>query len=254
MASNLDSVVWTNSFDPPPQKGPPPKIPLPKPPTQSQIRSNSLSPMSNPPGNEYFNSVNFSPKSPPRLPPKGNVRAPVLHRLSETDSINEADSFDPVPGPRFRGTSNGSPVSPYTLLDQDGTLPTPTAFDLDKSGRKGSGSSLGTQQSRMSRGRSLQLMDEHEEPAPFVMKSDKHKRILGIDSKATPVKKPPQKSESLHSISGGLRRKRSIPDVHARANSPLPAPDVVPFLYQDIEVRPLIVSLTCLGCATTTRR
>jgi hypothetical protein len=185
------------------------------------------------------------------VPPKSNIRAPVLHRLSETDSIDEADSLDPIAGPRFRGAGHGSPVSPYTVLDQDGALPTPTAFDLDKSGRKGSGSSIGTQQSnsRMSRGRSLQFNDDHEEPVPFVMKSDKHKRILGIDSKATPVKRPPQKSESSTSISGGLRRKRSIPDVNGRANSPLPAPDVVPFLYQDIEVSPPLMSFTCLGCS-----
>jgi hypothetical protein len=246
MTGNLDSMVWTASFDPPPQKGPPPKIPLPKPPTVAQVRrASSLSPLSNPAGNEYFNNVNFSPTSPPRVPPKTNVRAPVLHRLSETDSIEEGDSFDPIPGPRFQGPKAESPVSPYTVIGRDTGLPVPTAFDLDKSARKGSASSGGTlalqpSQSRASRGRSLPF-PEDEEPTPFVMKSDKHKRILGIDPRTTPIKRQVQKSDTPPPSTNGIRRKRSLPDVNARANSPLPAPDVVPFLYQDIEVSSFIV-------------
>jgi hypothetical protein len=230
-------MVWTTSFDPPPQKGPPPKIPLPKTPTAAELqRGSSVSPSSNPPGNEYFNKVNFSPTSPPRVPPKMNIRAPVLHRLSETESIEEG-VFDPIAGPRFRGPTSDSPVSPYTVVGHDTSLPVPTAFDLDKSGRKGSASSGGTiPQSRPSRVKSLPFVDD-EEPTPFVMKSDKHKRILGIDPKPAAIKRQLQKNDnSAPPSSNGIRRKRSLPDVNARANSPLPAPDVVPFLYQDIEV------------------
>jgi hypothetical protein len=189
--------------------------------------------------NEYFNNINFSPATPPRVPPKTNVRAPVLHRLSETDSLEEAASIDPVPpGPRFRGPSNGSPVSPYTVLEQDIALPVPTAFDLDKSsgsGRKGSESSTTTQSTQRSRTRHVRGnslgFDDDGEPIPFVMRSsDKHKRILGIDSKAPPIKQPPRTD------SAGNRRKRSLPEPNDRSNSPLPAPDIVPFVYQDIEV------------------
>lgn len=241
MTGNLDSMVWTPSFDPPPQKGPPPKIPLPKPPTGEFRRSSSVSPLSNPPGNEYFGKVNFSPTSPPRVPPKTNIRAPILHRLSETDSLEEGDSFDPIPGPRFRGPNSDSPVSPYTVIGQDTTLPVPTAFELDRSARKGSGSSGGSiSQSRPSRVKSLPFPDD-QEPTPFVMKSDKHKRILGIDPKTAAIKRQVQKSDNSAPPSNGIRRKRSLPDVNVRANSPLPAPDVVPFLYQDIEVTALSI-------------
>lgn len=246
MTSNLDTLSWKTPFEPPPQKGPPPKIPLPKPPTSAaQMRKPSLSPMTNPAGDEYFAKVNYSLSTPPRHPPKNNVHAPVLHRLSETDSITEADMLVSTSGPRFRGSKvEESPVSPYTVVDKDGTLPDPSSFDLDMasgSGRKGSASSAGTvplpQPPRVVRGRSLQFTrGEDEEPAPFIMKSDKHKRILGIDSKTPQIKRPSHKSESPKSLSGGLRRKRSLPDINGRANSPLPAPDVVPFLYQDIEV------------------
>src|SRR5579859_568999 len=242
MSGNLDSMVWTTSFDPPPQKGPPPKIPLPKTPIAEPQRSSSVSPLFNPPDNEYFSKVNFSPTSPPRVPPKTNVRAPVLHRLSETDSIEEGELFDPVPGPRFRGPASDSPVSPHTVIGQDMSLPVPTAFDLDKSGRKGSASSGGTiSQSRPSRVKSIPFPDD-EEPTPFVMKSDKHKRILGIDPKTAAIKRQAPKNEHAATPpSNGVRRKRSFPEVHARANSPLPAPDVVPFLYQDIEVSTLSI-------------
>jgi|SRR5579862_5420042 hypothetical protein len=246
MASNLDTLAWKAPFEPPPQKGPPPKIPLPKPPTQTIMRSNSqpLSPTSNPSGDEYFANVNYFTSTPPRLPPKNNIRAPALHRLSETDSISEADILGSVPDPPFRGAINESPVSPHTVLDKDSTLSDPSAFDLDRSsgsGRKGSASSAGTlgtpQPIRASRGRSLQFSrdEEDEEPAPFVMKSDKHKRILGIDAK-TPQIKRPSKTESPKLSSTTMRRKRSIPESNGRSGSPLPAPDVVPFLYQDIEV------------------
>ena len=247
MTGNLDSMVWTTTFDPPPQKGPAPRIPLPKTPTlvQAPRSSSTSSPLSNPAGNEYFNNVNFSPTTPPRVPPKTNVRAPLLHRLSETDSIEEGDSLDPIPGPRFRGPSSDSPISPYTVVHHDTGLPDPTSFDLDKSGRKGSASSGGTlalqqSQSRSSRGRSLPFTDD-EEPTPFVMKSDKHKRILGIDPKIAPIKRLPAKSDTPPPLANGIRRKRSLPDVNGRANSPLPTPDVVPFLYQDIEVKTFIV-------------
>jgi hypothetical protein len=244
MTNNAPAVGWSATFEPPPPKGPPPKMPLPKTPNQAQMRTSSTSPLSTPPTNEYFTKVNYSPATPPRIPPKNNVRAPVLHRLSETDSVEEADLINSTPGPRFRGASNGSPVSPYTVLDQDGTLPDPTAFDLDKAsgtGRKGSASSTTTQSTQNSRprnprGNSLPF-DEDGEPMPFVMRpSDKHKRILGIDSKAPAIKRP-QRSENSNKVSVGIRRKPSLPDINDRANSPLPAPDVVPFVYQDIEVR-----------------
>ena len=190
---------------------------------------------------EYFNKVNFSPSTPPRVPPKTNVRAPALHRLSETDSVEEDESVDPIPGPRFRGISDESPVSPYTILDQEPGLPIPSAFDLDRTAgteRKGSGSSAATLSSQKSfphltRGKSLPYDDD--EPLPFVVKGDKHKRILGIDQNTPPIKRPPQKMEGSKSSSGGVRKKRSHPELD-RATSPLPTPDVVPFLYQDIEV------------------
>jgi hypothetical protein len=251
MTNNVDSLSWKTPFDPPPQKGPPPQIPLPKPPTHSQLRSNSqqdlLSPTSVPAGDEYFAKVNYSPSTPPRIPPKNNIRAPALHRLSETDSIEEADI---LPQPPFRTNTNESPVSPYTVVDKDAALPDPSSFDLDRAsgtGRKGSASSAGTLGTplphRISRGRSLQLAkDEDDEPTPFIMKSDKHKRILGIDSKTPSIKRHSHKADKAESpklTSTGMRRKRSIPDTNGRSDSPLPAPDVVPFLYQDIEVSPL---------------
>jgi len=247
MASNLDALSWKQPFEPPPQKGPPPQIPLPKPPTQAQIRSNSqqgpVSPTSNPTGDAYFAKVNYSPSSPPRIPSRNTARAPPLHRLSETDSIEEADI---LPQPPFRTLTEESPVSPYTVLHNDSILADPSSFDLDRAsgaGRKGSASSVGAlttpQAHRISRGRSLQFTrDEDPEPAPFVMKSDKHKRILGIESKAPPIKHPSHKPESPKLGSTGMRRKRSVPETNGRSNSPLPAPDVVPFLYQDIEVFP----------------
>jgi len=241
MASNGPAMVWSTPFEPPPQKGPPPKIPLPKPPTHPQVRNVPVSPMSQPPGSEYFSKVNFSPNTPSRAPPKTSARTPTLHRLSETDSIDEADGPDQLLSPRFIGMTNGSPVSPHTVVDQELTLPDPITFDLDKAsgtGRKGSEGSTSTlasgqSPSRQRNGRST--MYDDDEPAPFVMRSDKHKRILGIDQKTPTVKRGSNKLESSKS-SGGARRKRSFPELNERSNSPLPTPDVVPFLYQDIEV------------------
>jgi hypothetical protein len=259
MTNNGSAMGWSTSFKPPPQKGPPPQIPLPKTPSPAQMRIASVSPLSTLPNDEYFNKVNFSPATPPRIPPKNNVRAPALHRLSETDSVEEADFIDATPGPRFRGASNGSPVSPYTVLDNDTTLPVPPAFDLDKasgSGRKGSASSTATQSTtqsrpRTARGNSLPY-DDDGEPLPFVMKSnDKHRRILGIDGKAPPIKRP-QRNDNSNKVSGAIRRKPSLPEINDRANSPLPAPDVVPFVYQDIEVGP-IAALLILGCSKAAR-
>jgi len=248
MAHNVPAMVWSNTpFDPPPPKGPPPKIPLPKTPTQAQMRTVAVSPLSQPTADDYFKKINYSPSTPPRQPPRSNIRAPLLHRVSETDSIEEADDdFEPPSGPRFRGVSNGSPISPHTIIDQEGILPAPSAFELDKAGRKGSESSAATisslqSQPHMPRVRSsITIIDDDDEPPPFVMKGDKHKRVLGIDAKTSQVK---QKTDSSKSIPGAPRRKRSFPEIHDRptdrSSSPLPAPDVVPFLYQDIEVNPV---------------
>lgn len=252
MANNLPAMVWSNTpFEPPPPKGPPPKIPLPKTPTQAQMRNTAVSPLSQTaPGDDYFKKINYSPATPPRQPPRTNIRAPLLHRVSETDSVDEKedDDIEPPSGPRFRGVSNGSPVSPHTIVDQEGTLPTPSAFELDKAGRKGSESSAVTiaslqSQPHMPRVRSSITIIDDEEPPAFVMKGDKHKRVLGIDQKTSQVKRGgAEKGDSSKSISGGPRRKRSFPEIHDRitdrSSSPLPAPDVVPFLYQDIEVIP----------------
>jgi hypothetical protein len=241
MTSKVPAMSWSTPFDPPPPKGPPPKIPLPKPPGPAQMPTVQVSPLSNPPNNEYFSNVNFSTATPPRIPPKNNVRQPVLHRLSETDSVEEADLIDSTQGPRFRGASNESPVSPYTVLDHDTTLPVPTAFDLDKSsgtGRKGSGSSSSSIQRsrpRATHGNSLPY-DEDGELVPLSRSTDKHKRILGIGDTKTPPIKHPERSDSPGTKLGGTRRKRSLPDIKERANSPLPGPDIVPFVYQDIEV------------------
>ena len=65
MSNNVPTIVWPTTFEPPPQKGPPPKIPLPKTPTQAQMRNDSISPMSQPPANEYFSNVNYSQSTPP---------------------------------------------------------------------------------------------------------------------------------------------------------------------------------------------
>src|SRR5277367_46325 len=250
MANNVPAMVWSNTpFDPPPPKGPPPKIPLPKTPTQAQMRNVAVSPLSQPAADDYFKNINYSPSTPPRQPPRTNIRAPLLHRVSETDSIEEAeDDLEPPTGPRFRGINNGSPVSPHTIVDQEGALPTPIAFELDRAGRKGSESSAATvsslqSQPHMPRVRSSITITDDDEPPSFVTKSDKHKRILGIDSKPPQVKRGGgEKSDNSKSFSGGPRRKRSFPEIHDRitnrSSSPLPAPDVVPFLYQDIEVNP----------------
>jgi hypothetical protein len=264
MANNVPAMVWSNTpFEPPPPKGPPPKIPLPKTPTQAQMRNAALSPLSQPAADDYFKKINYSLATPPRQPPRTNVRAPILHRVSESESIDEVDDdIEPPSGPRFRGVSNGSPVSPHTIADQEGILPSPSAFELDKSGRKGSGSSQTTiaslqSQPHMPRVRSSITITDDDEPPAFVAKADKHKRVLGIDQKSSQVKRGgTEKSESSKSISGGPRRKRSVPDIHDRitdrSSSPLPAPDVVPFLYQDIEVIPSYKPVTDnLGCKET---
>ena len=166
MSNNVPTIVWPTTFEPPPQKGPPPKIPLPKTPTQAQMRNDSISPMSQPPANEYFNNVNYSPSTPSRVPPRTNVRPPALHRVSETDSLEESDDFEP-PAPLFRSTSNGSPVSPYTIVDHANAPSAPSAFELDMAARKGSESSAGTVSSQPSYppgpppGRSSHLMQWH---------------------------------------------------------------------------------------------
>jgi len=234
MANNVPAMSWPSTFDPPPPKGPPPKIPLPKTPSQAQMRNLPVSPMSEAPANEYFTNVNYSPSTPPRVPPRSNIRPPALHRVSETDSLEEADDLDPPPS-LTRDDSNGSPVSPYTIVAHNDMLPNPSNFDLDKS-RKGSGSSAGTLASahRPSRARTSIPFDD-DEPPPFVARSDKHKRILGIDEKKSHIKRVAEKKDSLSSTPPNSLTKRNLPDIH-RSSSPLPAPDVVPFLYQDIEV------------------
>ena len=245
MSNNVPTMVWQTTFEPPPQKGPPPKIPLPKIPPQAQIRNVAVSPMSQPPANDYFNNVNYYPSAPSRMPPRTNSRPPALHRVSETDSLEESNDFEP-PASLLRSTTNGSPVSPYTIIDHNNALPPPSAFELDRASRKGSESSAGTFASQPTyspvRTRSsLPCIDDDDEPPPFVMKSDKHKRILGIDQKTSQIKGSHEKRENSAPMPAGAHRKRSFPDLADRSSSPLPAPDVVPFLYQDIEV------LTCVA-------
>jgi hypothetical protein len=232
-------MVWPTTFEPPPPKGPPPKIPLPKPPTQAQMRNIAVSPMSQPPATEYFNNINYSPSTPSRVPPRNNIRPPTLHRLSETDSYEEADSFEP-PAPPFSRTDSDSPVSPYTIVDY-GTTPGPNDFELDMAAQKGSESSAGTLSSVQSNSRSrtrstLPYLDD-EEPPPFVLRGDKHKRILGIDQKTSHIKRSNEKKDHSNSVPSAPRREKTFPsEIQDRSGSPLPAPDVVPFLYQDIEV------------------
>ena len=237
MSNNVPTMVWPTTFEPPPPKGPPPKIPLPKTPAQGQMRNLAVSPTSQPPANEYFSHVNYSQSTTSRVPPRTNFRLPPLHRVSETDSLEESDDIEP-PAPLFRSASNGSPVSPYTILDNPNTLPVPNPFELDMAARKGSEPSPGTIPSQPSYPRartrsSHPSYDVDDEPPPFVMKSDKHKRILGIDQKTSQIK---LSRENSAPIQPAVHRKRSFPDVADRSSSPLPAPDVVPFLYQDIEV------------------
>ena len=245
MAGNGPAMVWQAPFEPPPPKGPPPTIPLPMTPGQSQMLNTltPVSPLSQPPGAEYFAKVNFSPSMSSRGQPKISARVSTLHRVSEADSVEEAEGLDQLSGPRFRGPTDDSPVSPHTVSGQETALLDPSQFDLEKAsgtGRKGSESSISTLPSRTSptRQRSARsLVHDDDEPAPFVMRGDKHKRILGIDQKThvPSAKKGAQKQESSKSF-GGPRRKRSFPEINGRSNSPLPGPDVVPFLYQDIEV------------------
>jgi hypothetical protein len=244
-------MVWPTNFEPPPQRGPPPNIPLPKPPIQ---RSDPVS-MSQPPVNEYFKNINYSPATPPRIPPRANIRPPALHRVSETDSLEEADEFEP-PAPIFKSTSNGSPVSPYTIVEPDGTFPAPNVFELDMAARMASDSNAGTSFSSQSyRQRARSSFTDDDDSPPFIVRSDKHKRILGIDQKTSQIKRVPhEKKDASTSVPPGPRRKRSFPDINDRSNSPLPTPEVVPFLYQDIEVCPLSLSpLTFLGCTKATR-
>ena len=240
MSNNAPTMVWPTTFEPPPQKGPPPKIPLPKIPTPGQMRNDTISPMSQPPAAQYFNNVNYSPSTPSRVPPKTNVRPPALHRVSEIDSHEESDDFEP-PAPLFRSTSNGSLVSPHTIVDHAIALPPPSAFDLDTAARKGSepGPGIVSSQPSYPRARtksSLPYIDDDDEPPPFVMKSDKHKRILGIDQKTPQIKRSHEKREKS-APKPPVHRETSFPDLADRSSSPLPASDVVPFLYQDIEVR-----------------
>jgi hypothetical protein len=232
-------MVWPATYEPPPPKGPPPKIPLPKTPAQAQVRNGPVSPTSQPPSNDYFSNVNYSPSTAHRVPPRTNVRLPALHRVSETDSLEESDDVEPPP-PLFRSTSNGSPVSPYTIVDNTNALPAPSGFELEMATRKGSEPIARTATSQQSHPRartrsSLPSIDD-DEPPPFVMKSDKHKRVLGIDQKTSQIKRPHEKRENSAPIPPPARRKRSFPDIADRSSSPLPASDVVPFLYQDIEV------------------
>ena len=239
------ATTW-HSFAPPPQRGPPPKIPLPKTPTQAlaqtQIRNAAVSPLSQPPLNEYFaNMANYSPASPPRAPPRTTIRPPALHRVSETESIEEAQPASPLESPPalFKSNSNGSPVSPHTVVNHHvgGPFsPSPGNLDLDPAARKGSESSTATYAARPRMRSSLTVGDE--EPAPFTgQRSDKHKRILGIDSKTpTHSKRDKDKSEPKKDRPASQRQK-AYHDGEVRSNSPLPTADVVPFLYQDMEVR-----------------
>jgi hypothetical protein len=193
---------------------------------------------------DYF-KANYSPATPPRIPQKNVVRAPALHRLSEGDSIDEADFLDPIQEPRIREPSASSPVSPYTVVDHDTIFQEPSILDLHAAaGRKGSESSAGTlsvpmQPARSRNRRSLPADKYDEEPTPFVMKkSDKHKRILGIEADPPKVKVAPRKGDSPVSMSAsGSGRKGSFHETNGRSNSPLPNPDVAPFLYQDPDVR-----------------
>lgn len=246
MANNVPAMVWPTTFEPPPPKGPPPKIPLPKTPAQAQMPNTAVSPLSQPPANEYFSNVNFSPSTPSRIPPRTNIRPPILHRVSETESLDEVEELDP-PGPLFRENSNGSPISPHTIIEKAGvTPPTPNAFELDEPNRKGSESSVATLSSqpsypRLTRPKSSTAHIDDEDPVPFVMRSDKHKRILGIDPKISHIRRGGDKGDSSNSLVPGARHKHGFPDIPERSSSPLPGPEVVPFLYQDIEV-------TSFGC------
>jgi hypothetical protein len=207
------------------------------------------------PSNEYFaNMLNYSPATPPRVPPRTNIRPPPLHRVSETDSIEEADAalHSPLEQPPelFKSVSNGSPISPLTMVNHSvGTpLPQPTSLELDPAVRKGSESNASAYAGRPRLRSSLSVGDE-EEPAPFTgqrnenrLRSDKHKRILGIDSSSsttttttTKIPTPPTKRDKVKS-EPKKERNRSYPDGEVRSNSPMPTPDVVPFLYQDMEV------------------
>ena len=195
--------------------------------------------MSQPPATEYFNNINYSPSTPSRVPPRTNIRPPTLHRVSETDSCEETDSFEP-PVPPFSRTGNDSPVSPYTIVDY-GTLPAPNVFEFDMAARNGSESSAGTlplaQSNSRSRTRSSLPYLDDEEPPPFVVRGDKHKRILGIDQKTSHIKRGHEKKDHSTPVPSAPRREKSFPgEIQDRSSSPLPAPDVVPFLYQDIEV------------------
>jgi hypothetical protein len=202
------------------------------------------------PSNEYFaNMLNYSPATPPRVPPRSNIRPPPLHRVSETDSIEEANAalHSPLEQPPdlFKPASNGSPVSPLTMLNHPvGTaLPQPTNLELDPAVRKGSESNVSAYAGRPRLRSSLSVGDE-EEPTPFTghrtenkLRSDKHKRILGIDSSSTTTKAPPPPSKRDKAKAESKKeRNRSYPDPEVRSNSPMPTPDVVPFLYQDMEV------------------
>ena len=197
-----------------------------------------MSPLSQPPANDYFNNVNYSPAGPSRVPPRTNARPPPLHRLSETESLEEYDELE-LPAPLYRRNTNESPVSPYTIVDDRSGSLAPSGFELDNAGRNSESSAVtaSSQQSYpRARGRSSRPYIDDDETPPFVMKSDKHKRILGIDQKTSHIKRPHEKKDNSTSIAPGLRPKRSFPDIADRSSSPLPAPDVVPFLYQDIEV------------------
>jgi hypothetical protein len=239
MASNGHSPAWPQ---PPPQKGPPPKIPSPKPPVLSQTRTGPVSPVSELPGGEYFSKINYSPSSPTRVPPRTNVRAPLLQRVSEHSIDDENADLDPVPTDHFRATSDGSPVSPYTILDGHASLPIPGNFELDQARRQGSlssgGNSTSQSRTRSSHGRSSLSYTEEDEPPPFVMKSDKHKRILGIteDPRDPRSKKTPDRKESAGSISSVQRKASGQESTGNRSKSPTPANDVAPFLYPDGQV------------------
>ena len=238
------ATSWHSSFAPPPQRGPPPKIPLPKTPTQTQmqIRNAAVSPLSQPPSNEYFaNMANYSPATPPRAPPRTNLRPPALHRVSETESIEEAHSASPLESPPalFKSNSNGSPVSPHTIVNHHANGPfssPPSKPELDPAARKSSEANAATYAARPRMRSSLTVGDE--EPAPFTgQRSDKHKRILGIESKtSTHSKRDKDKSEPKKDRPTSQRQK-GYSESEVRSNSPLPTADVVPFLYQDMEVR-----------------
>ena len=58
---------------------------------------------------------------------------------------------------------------------------------------------------------SLPYIDDDDEPPPFVMKSDKHKRILGIDQKTSQIKRSNEKRENSAPMLSAVHRKRSFP-------------------------------------------